>query len=94
MELICIKCPRGCNIKIDGTVIAGNLCPRGEIYAKEGLFVYKRQAEDSELLIVVNLGDKEANLRYDGTLIDLLNNDKYKDYIPVKSNFLGIFICD
>ena len=69
----------------------GDYC---EIYAKEGLFVYKRQAEDSELLIVVNLGDKEANLRYDGTLIDLLNNDKYKDYITVKSNFLGIFICD
>lgn len=35
MELICIKCPRGCNIKIDGENISGNLCPRGKEYAIE-----------------------------------------------------------
>ncbi|MGN0961051.1 MAG: DUF1667 domain-containing protein [Christensenellales bacterium] len=35
MELICIKCPRGCNISIEGDKISGNLCPRGEEYAKE-----------------------------------------------------------
>lgn len=35
MELICIKCPRGCNITVDGDKITGNLCPRGESYAKE-----------------------------------------------------------
>lgn len=35
MELICTKCPRGCNIKIDGENISGNLCPRGKDYAIE-----------------------------------------------------------
>lgn len=35
MNLICIKCPRGCNISIDGNNITGNMCPRGEDYARE-----------------------------------------------------------
>lgn len=37
MELICIKCPRGCNLKIDNDNVTGNLCPRGVTYAKEEL---------------------------------------------------------
>ena len=35
MKLICIKCPRGCNLDVDGDKITGNLCPRGIDYAKE-----------------------------------------------------------
>jgi CxxC motif-containing protein len=35
MELICIKCPRGCNLTINGEQITGNFCPRGIDYAKE-----------------------------------------------------------
>lgn len=35
MDLICIKCPRGCNIKVAGDKISGNLCPRGKDYAIE-----------------------------------------------------------
>ena len=35
MELICIKCPRGCNLSINGDNITGNLCPRGLDYARE-----------------------------------------------------------
>lgn len=37
MELICIKCPRGCNLEVDGDKVSGNLCPRGIDYAKEEL---------------------------------------------------------
>ena len=37
MELICIKCPRGCTLNIDNGNITGNLCPRGLDYAKEEL---------------------------------------------------------
>jgi len=37
MELICIKCPRGCNLNIKNNIITGNLCPRGIEYAKEEL---------------------------------------------------------
>ena len=35
MKLICIKCPRGCELDVDGDKIFGNLCPRGVEYAKE-----------------------------------------------------------
>lgn len=35
MELVCIKCPRGCLITIDGDSVKGNLCPKGKEYAIE-----------------------------------------------------------
>jgi len=35
MELICIKCPRGCKLNIQNNNITGNLCPRGVDYANE-----------------------------------------------------------
>lgn len=35
MKLICIKCPRGCEITVDNENITGNACPRGLEYAKE-----------------------------------------------------------
>lgn len=35
MKLICIKCPRGCEITVEGESITGNACPRGLEYAKE-----------------------------------------------------------
>lgn len=35
MELICIKCPRGCLLTVDGDNVTGNMCPRGLDYAKE-----------------------------------------------------------
>ena len=37
MKLICIKCPRGCELNIDGENITGNQCVRGIDYAKEEL---------------------------------------------------------
>ena len=37
MELICIKCPRGCRLTVTDNNVTGNLCPRGLDYAKEEL---------------------------------------------------------
>lgn len=42
MNLICIKCPRGCEINIENNIITGNACPKGEEYAKEELTCPKR----------------------------------------------------
>ena len=42
MNLICIKCPRGCELEIEGEKISGNMCPRGVDYAKEELTNPKR----------------------------------------------------
>lgn len=35
MKLVCIKCPRGCELTVDGDNVTGNFCPRGLTYAKE-----------------------------------------------------------
>ena len=35
MKLICIKCPRGCELEVNGGNISGNMCPRGIDYARE-----------------------------------------------------------
>ncbi len=32
-EMICIVCPRGCHLKVEGQKVEGNFCPRGEKYA-------------------------------------------------------------
>lgn len=37
MKLICIKCPKGCEISVDGESIKGYSCPRGIEYVKEEL---------------------------------------------------------
>lgn len=37
MKLICIKCPRGCEITVEKDKITGNGCTRGLEYAKEEL---------------------------------------------------------
>ncbi len=35
-EMICIACPIGCHLTIDGNLrVEGNICPRGEKYAIE-----------------------------------------------------------
>jgi len=35
MKLICIKCPRGCELEVSKDKVTGNFCPRGIDYAKE-----------------------------------------------------------
>lgn len=42
MKLICIKCPKGCELTIEGDIISGNQCMRGVDYAKEELISPKR----------------------------------------------------
>lgn len=41
MKLVCINCPRGCELEaevLDGEVkVSGQACPRGETYAKDEL---------------------------------------------------------
>jgi len=34
MELVCIVCPRGCRITVDGDNITGNTCKKGLEFAK------------------------------------------------------------
>ena len=42
MKLVCIKCPKGCELTVDGEKITGNQCLRGIDYAKEEITSPKR----------------------------------------------------
>ncbi len=33
MDMVCIVCPRGCRMKIEGGVVSGNFCKKGESFA-------------------------------------------------------------
>lgn len=41
MKMICINCPRGCELDVtesgDGVTVVGNACPRGEEYGRSEL---------------------------------------------------------
>ena len=41
MKMICINCPKGCEMDVvetpDGVKVTGNACPRGEAYGKSEL---------------------------------------------------------
>ena len=39
-EFICIVCPKGCHISVDGDNITGYTCPRGLNYVKQELIDY------------------------------------------------------
>ncbi len=41
-ELVCIVCPRGCMLKVDGENVSNNMCNRGVKYALEELNNPKR----------------------------------------------------
>ena len=42
MKMICINCPKGCELEVEGTAdgtvaVSGNACPRGEEYGRNEL---------------------------------------------------------
>ncbi|MGA2479060.1 MAG: DUF1667 domain-containing protein [Spirochaetia bacterium] len=47
VELVCIACPIGCRLTVTtqpdgGALVAGNRCPRGEVYGREELLSPRR----------------------------------------------------
>lgn len=69
--LTCIECPRGCtltvNVNSSEVSVAGNFCPKGEIYGKNEVVCPKRiitgtvrAGKDGEILIPVKT-DKSVN---------------------------------
>ena len=64
-----------------------------EIYAKGGLYAFTRSDENSQLLIVTNVGENNSEIKFDGTLINLLDNKEYVGKLDITSNFIGIFVA-
>ncbi|MBQ3596860.1 MAG: glycoside hydrolase family 13 protein [Clostridia bacterium] len=56
------------------------------IYYCDGVIIFKRKDDCSELLVAINLSNSDILLEYEGQLIDLLSNLIYKDLIELGSN--------
>ncbi len=63
-----------------------------EIYSGDGVFVYSRNGKCSQVLIGVNLGEKDCILAYNDKLINIVDKSIYNNKILLKPNDFGIFI--
>ena len=90
-ELICINCPRGCQVKIatDTKEVTGNYCKRGEEYAITEITCPKRtlttsmRVEDEDTLISVRT-DKPLPKELLFKAMEIINKTAIKK--PVKMN--------
>ena len=90
-ELICINCPRGCQVKIDTDTkeVTGNYCKRGEEYAITEITCPKRtlttsmRVEDEDTLISVRT-DKPIPKELLFKAMEIINKTIIKK--PVKMN--------
>ena len=59
-----------------------------EIYIKDGVFVYKISNDDCEILIAINLSEKDRLLTFDGELFEHIKGEKISNkYNLKKQNF-------
>ena len=63
-----------------------------EIYANNGVFVFKRYDDESELLIAINASPKTITLNYDGELTELVKKEKHSESYLLLPNSCGVFI--
>ena len=64
-----------------------------EIYSKNGVLVFKRFDEESEVLVAVNASNKEVKLCFEGSLFDLINKTKIQEEITLGENQAMILAC-
>lgn len=62
------------------------------IYAKNGTLIFKRVDKDCEVLVAINLGDKEIDLRYEGVLVNLFDNSKFYNKVTLTKQSFGVFV--
>lgn len=63
-----------------------------EIFAKGGAYVFKRIAEDSEILIAVNTSDKAYDIKFSGELLEIMGNKSVKEKYVLKNQSFAIFV--
>ena len=96
MKLVCIRCPRGCNLNItkksNGQIIVtGNSCPRGEEYGKQEITQPKRtittiQKIDFGTVSLVTSKAIDKNLYFD--VLKKIKNTKVKPNPQVGDVFI------
>ena len=63
-----------------------------ELYKTNGTFVYKRFDDNSEVLIAINLSDKEIVIEFEGQLTELTNNTVANENYILKENSFAVFV--
>jgi glycosidase len=63
-----------------------------QIYSKNGTFIYKRTNKECELLIAVNVGDRECTLDFEGELFDLISKNVYRNQFLLKANSYAVLV--
>ena len=63
-----------------------------ELYASNGIYVFTRKDNNSELLIAVNLSQSEYSLCYEGSLYDLISCSNYESIYILKPNSFSVMI--
>ena len=62
------------------------------LYSAKGAIVFKRFDDDSELLVAVNVGDKDLCLEYDGTLINLIDNTEQANGFMLEKGAVSVMV--
>ncbi len=63
-----------------------------EIYSSNGTLIFMRANNEQEVLVAINLSDKQYQLDFDGELFDLLSNKPYKDQFSLDCNTLAVLV--
>jgi glycosidase len=65
-----------------------------EVFKSDGVFVYKRTSPDCEILIAVNVFEKDYVLEFFGELKDLLSGEKYTNLIELQGKSFFLLVND
>ena len=62
------------------------------VYKNEGIIIFTRKDENSQLLVCINVGEKDYNLSFDGKLKNLINDKEYLNNLTLNGKSFGVFI--
>lgn len=63
-----------------------------EVYCSHGVYIYSRQDDFSEVLIAVNVSDKDVCFSFDGALQELISSVEYVEEYTLKGHTNAVFI--
>ncbi len=65
-----------------------------QIYCDNGVFIFKRFDEKSQILVCVNISSNSFCFEYEGELRELITNQIYADNFELKQKNIAVFIND
>lgn len=63
-----------------------------QLYASDGVFAYKRGNDYSEVMVVINVSQKNICIEFDGVLTDLISDKDYADKMEIFPNGFAVLV--